>query len=702
MAGERHPPGKSQPDTDDTTKESPFRVLGIALVADRMGVGARMVFRYPTAPLTQPYEDLFFRLSPRQLAKLFRPKPALCGQPMTLSVGGTVFCCRAVLMEDGNSNSTEGKEQEEHRDGLALFSVIVALAPHVQTSSIPISGWFEGDTEESTGMDRQPSLSSFEGKSSPSTDTGGKASSSFLTIRRVHVSLARLCRVMEREERRCQYVSLQSELFFGIGADMQKKLEDQTVANTSKPPSATASPASLHSKSSHAQGARRGSSILLTNYDYDRDSKMDQSTAESGFFDSQQQEFEQEVIEVCMATNPPTKTEKGIEHQGNMLRELLQVYHALARNDHDFPPTPSLLLTGRDGVVYINRHIAVAVEAVSPCRMAPTESRRVIRPYHTLVFPHASPSELLESLSTPGSLSPRRLQQLLLATNPQKSLHDISTDANLPLKATLEIAAYLVDRGVCLPMPVLAPSSRLACRGIDKIQEQSLGFSQTFGSSVNMFVLVSFLSDSNRTLGQTISFVAESDDGDAVWLRGSLEASLGPHQERRAGGPREGGASAATDNFVDLAMDELQDRMRHIEYLEERLYQMALWLVSHRVLIRQEDYLVAVVTTSTGGSGSGSAATAGGANSSDATPATGALHQQESKVEPGTRLDNVTDDLLYKELMDSGCLGGKVSLQACCWRTGLHVHKLKAFAFRHDQIRIVTRVPTTGDDWGSV
>jgi len=104
---------------------SPFRVLGIALVCDQLGKEPAMVFRYPTSldsgapnsavsrrshvianghgssssdkhpkqherifsttrtsnsnqPQYQRSEELFFTLSSRQMAKLFRPKHSLC------------------------------------------------------------------------------------------------------------------------------------------------------------------------------------------------------------------------------------------------------------------------------------------------------------------------------------------------------------------------------------------------------------------------------------------------------------------------------------------------------------------------------------------------------------------------------------------------------------------------------------------------
>ena len=72
---------------------SPFYVIGIALVVDEIGKAARLAFRYPVTPTVENADDLFFALPSRVMAKLFRPKKPLCGQPMTISIVETVFCC---------------------------------------------------------------------------------------------------------------------------------------------------------------------------------------------------------------------------------------------------------------------------------------------------------------------------------------------------------------------------------------------------------------------------------------------------------------------------------------------------------------------------------------------------------------------------------------------------------------------------------
>ena len=260
----------------DQNAAAPFRVLGIALVVDQRGKEARTVLRYPTSTTNQQQqqqprtshhatggagaiehpattspaaeEHLFYKLPGHQMAKLFRPKPSLCGRPMTLSVGGTVFCCCAVLMDENDKNSTTSKKNNKELsesgyqssdekitdEDLVLFSVIVALAPHIGTSlssSIPTAGWMEAGYGPgmTTAADLLQGFHSYldnsngnlSNTSGTSTDPSEKrVSASFLSIRRVHVSLSRLCRILEREERRCRYVSVQANLFDQIRHDL--------------------------------------------------------------------------------------------------------------------------------------------------------------------------------------------------------------------------------------------------------------------------------------------------------------------------------------------------------------------------------------------------------------------------------------------------------------------------------------------------
>ena len=210
---------------------APFSVLGIALVVEERGKGARLVFRYPAVPEDCDADNLFFTLPHRIMAKIFRPKRRLCNQPMTISLGGTVFCCRAVLMS---------AEHVKDASALVLFSVIVSLVPTIRTSALPIAGWFEGDVERPVSdiLEKKELRT----RESDLTHVGDnekrrkqlRGSTSFLAVRKIHVSLARVCRVLEREERRCRYVAVQS-------ARLQKIAEDYTLLKSKNATTVSAS-----------------------------------------------------------------------------------------------------------------------------------------------------------------------------------------------------------------------------------------------------------------------------------------------------------------------------------------------------------------------------------------------------------------------------------------------------------------------------
>jgi hypothetical protein len=685
--------------------QSPFRVLGIALVVDQVGKGTKMVLRYPTAPLTTGTEDLFFLLPARQMAKLFRPRSPLCGKPMTLMVGGTVFCCRAILMGDDTVVSSRSSDDAASDDGtstapasgnLLLFSVIVALAPQVQESSIPVTGWFEG---HSYFTDFHPSQQQSHESGNATLSSSSRirqASPSFLSIRRVHISLARLCRVLEREERRCKYVSVQTHRFRLIRNELNAKWEQArrvsdgtgvvASASATGASSAVSSPVSTTSKTPQAgsvgaRSHRRNHSFSL----YERSAtetpsvsskrantsdNMKIQNTDNGKFQNTE-EFQQEFLDTIMAAGSGGNDNDDLESdQGNLARELMQVYHALARNDSDFPPTTTALLSGRNGVVFINGHLTTAIEAVSPLTSLPCTNymgdiKPVVLPYQTLLFPHTSAAELLESLTSSSSGPPRRLHQLLRAVHPQKPLTDVAIEATLPLQVTLDMACVMVEQGACVTASPLSRNSQLACRRMDLIPKVSLAFAQTFGDALDVFHLVAYLTKANRTLGNAVTAWKTSPDDQ--WLREKLEACP---------------LSSVFANPVGEADGDENDG--HLNVLEELLYQMTIWLYSHRVVIQLQEYLVATTTPPVG-------------RFTIDEDASAEYDGTERKMDSNLRLDRLSDDLLYKELLASGCLEGK-SLQACSWQTGIDPNRLRTFALQHPQMRLMVRAPDGIED----
>lgn len=589
---------------DGPTSDCPFHVLGIALVVDEIGKGARLGFRYPVTP-SDSGDDLFFSLPPRLMAKLFRPKKPLCQQPMTISVGETVFCCRAIIMDDGN---------------LDLFNVIVALAPTAPTTTIPIAGWLD----DSHHADDSPS---------------------FLAVRRVHMSIARLCRVLAREERRCQYVSLQSSQLIKLQETMRQELDQRSKVNSAANSVDATEVTQASKRRSHRRGlsgnAMASISAVATSTPTEKENPVKQ--------ESLQFEVEQEILEQLLAISPPD------EHHGNLAHELVQVYHALAWKDEEFLPTPSILLSGSHGIIHVNRHVAVCIEPAASGSPSLT-STELPRSYQTLLFPHASPKELVQSLHM--ATAPQRLQQLLLMVNPRKSLAEITVDAALPLGITLELAAFLVKQGACVVSSVVTRKTKLACQTTAAIQERALDFSQEFG--VSIFIAVSVFSSSGLTLGEIMSGAAtgnsKSRNDDAVLLGREISQQF------------DGGVSPAE--------------------IEEVVYNMAVWLRSHQVVINMEEYLVAVGTDRDGyetqdSKDSWSAAVEASEYSYDQTP----FQHPES---------------LYKELLDN--LTGSTSTAALCWRFELdpmQLHRLKTWGLVNNKLRVLSRVPSRNDDWNT-
>ena len=570
---------------------SPFYVIGIALVVDEIGKAARLAFRYPVTPTVENADDLFFALPSRVMAKLFRPKKPLCGQPMTISIGGTVFCCRAILMGD-----------DSHLD---LFNIIVALVPSVPTSTLPIAGWFDADNDAGT-------------QSTPSA--------SFLTIRRVHVSIARLCQVLEREERRCQYVSLQSSQLLKIRDEVRQEMDQRTkLASGASSVDASTSDATQNSKRRTHMRRLSGSKVAAMSVAASQTETGDLLNTKPQ--ELVQYEVEQEILELLLA-------------QSSLAHELVQVYHALAWNDHEFMPTPSILLSGSCGIVYINRHVAVRMESSASDWI----SIGAPRSYQTLLFPHASPKELVQTLSTP-----KRLGKLLLMVNPRKALTEIAMDAALPLPVVLELASFLVQQGACVVSLPITRSTKLACSNdcIRHMQDRALDFLQEFGLSI--FRVVSVLT-SGLTLGECMS-----------------------------------AASGTTGNTEAVMLgNEISEAPRHTPSgeIEEIVYSMAVWLRSHNVVVGLEEYLVAVgVTLMLDDKTATADESIAGAD-------------VEAPVHP--------EEALYKELAD--VLTGNVSTVALCWRYGidtLRLHRFRSWGVFHNKLRVVTRVPSLKDDWNT-
>jgi hypothetical protein len=706
---------------------SPFRVLGIALVVEEKGKGAALVVRYPvsdvsragrpsirsssyygvqqqdtsTAATTTTTDNLFFTLPPRVMAKLFRPKKPLCGQPLTLNIGNTTFCCRAVLFDDDDEE--QGEQQQE--SPLVLLNVIVALVPTGSNAMAPLSGWADtvaATTTAAAAPDAVEPSSTTTNDEAETYDTPSSSSSkrynaslSILAIRRVHVSLARLGRVLEREERRCRYVSLQSENFLQIAAHFRSQHDERNQQGAAATGKTSGSSVATDSTATTKKGHRRklsGAPTVVTTAtdavpiatpDHGKSSSIanESSDHHHGHHNSDGQnhqqallldryEREQELLELLLAAAPPNNL------HGNLAGELVDVFHALSRNEKEYTPTPSVILSGSQGIVYIHSHLAVPIE---PASTLPTTtangSIEAPRPYHTLLFPHTSPTELVATLSSVFkdkgdgrnlvATPQQRLQQLLLMASPRKSLQEMSVDTLLPLKVLLDMAQYLVKQNACVLSPVLTRNTRLACceNVTRRMQELSLAFSQRFqGQSI--FIVTSLLTSKRATLGEVIISLLAGGVGDSGI---ALISSLRRTSEHSV---VQGGLLPGRSN----------------ESLEDLIYAMAVWLRAHQVIVELEEFLVAVGSYTESSS-------KGGAAPADANKTEQDRTWNLSSESP--------EELLFQELVDADALTGRTSTAALCWRFGLTPPvflRFRSWGLLHNKLRIVVRIAQPDDD----
>lgn len=668
--------------------QSPFSVLGIALVAEERGKGASLAFRYPAVPQNVNHADnLFFTLPPRVMAKLFRPKRPLCGQPMTLTVGGTIFCCWAVLMCPNRCDNSSG---------LVLFSVVVALIPLVHTSSLLTSGW-SYDAEEIRRQFRRGSDLYQLQEETETEKTTSQDTDLFLAVRKVHISLVRLSRVLEREELRCRYVSLHATELQKIGAEFTASRE-----KAKNPPSSSTSEVG---KGRHRRVLKSGSvgggnivTEMGADVESDRLRKIEMK---------ERQQLDQEVMDLMLAAKV-----EGSQIYGNLARELLQVYHALSRNDQSLSPGTAIR-SARDSMVFINRHVAVPIESVEQKYCC--ESRKEVRPYHTLLFPRTSAASLADGITSSNC----RIKTFLSMLDPRKSLSEISHESNVPISFIMEMANYLVDNKLCVISHVFSTRCTLACcnDAISRINHLRLAFSQAFHQQP-IHCVVSLL-----TMGLTIDELLEKlGSGEAFQhfpLGDALEQLRSDVQKAREEEKIRVRQEAQDDN-KDLSEVELAQEVDHVgtgvttvatvaprnqqtveddstnpflssvATLEEFVFAMATWLGAYKVVLPKIEYLVAGTFFA-------------GCNSPRLADSINASSKEEPTFMVGSDVKEPSDSLevLYRDLVEKGCFNGRMSNVWLCYKFGLDERtfkQLRSWGLQSGRFKSLIRLPTQRDD----
>ena len=714
-------------------ESSDQRVLGIALVVEVVGKFSKLAFRYPPSPIhdtptsstkqeeassekkeqDDKYQNIFFQLSPKVMAKLFRVKPALCNQPSTLTIGGTIFCCRSVTLNvnqtsdasssaaastnpnsstavDENasvqskvsqgSGSQNKTNEKQSIDQLVMFSIIVALLPtKVKQHSSPDA------SPETLSLFHTPHTSHEQEYIEKEF-----RSQNFPVVQRIHLTLFRLCAALKREENRCLYMSRQVSMLLDIAlqtiqSENEKKetiheLEIVELMITAEPPKPIA---------------------------LDRNSLDDSSKRLARKY--------------------------AIPLYGNLASELADVYFALARNDLAFRSSPASLLTGREGIVYVNLHIAVSIEAAIKHEiskaglitddMVDSDFIKGIRPYHTVLFPNVSAKELLLNTSASastadGDLSQRILQKLLLVSDPFKSLYDISLETALPLSTIIEAASSLIESGACIAVPVIQSSTRFACqRGAMKLMASlKLQFAQQFSPLCPIFVVVAALTcRKGGNGGQTSSsekniYVSFGDvmrysrrafatfqveDEDSVGKK-DTDNNKGMRSEPDREIPNEfmvlierlismltiGGDETDEEEGTEVVVDvEFQD-------IEAIIISMTTWLRSHHIIVELKNYFVAIDPFN-----------------SDFPKKSheGSKDSEKDSHQARSALNRDLDQML-NECFEKNHLDGSISTSALAWKLGitsLRMEGLRDYGVREKKIQVLTRIPLENDDWGA-
>ena len=571
--------------------------------------------------------DLFFDLPARVLSKLFRPKRPLCGQPLTLNVSGTTFCCRAELFDSQPSTiGGEGTSSSSNQHPLVLFSVIVALAPLAESTTTLVT-----NKETPQQHDNDTNL--------VATSEGVRHDAAFNTITTIHRNLTRLCRVLTREELRCRYVSRQCNMLLEIRKEYESKVSADYHAslldgsdgsggkgggtNNNKSNTSSSTQAGDSKNVDNAPGPplspkdpkRTSTTTTITKEKTRTKSVGDDDEANlPEMTRTQRREYVQTLIEILIAQSPPPVNDNtdddvdgDIELQGNLARELANVFHWISS-----PSTINASLSREyENVVYVNRHVAVPLDPVMLPQSAQSSESTIqtqqysIKPSHTLLFPNVSATEVLNGLmegQTFGvneiSASPSITQSLcriLPCIQPRKSLNEISYDAGLPLPHALEAASWLINIGICVTaMPVLRKNKYVCADGVvQRMAELALPFWQNFGvrsqdckfhwggtsngrettGAPHIFVVVSALtSKANSSASPTLGEAIESLCG-----VGGTSDDIKRRNSYHYGENRSSVMSSSTHKSFNTSLGAMDSAT----VAEE----MAVWLIANRVII---------------------------------------------------------------------------------------------------------------------
>ena len=133
------------------------------------------------------------------------------------------------------------------------------------------------------------------------------------------------------------------------------------------------------------------------------------------------------------------------------------------------------------------------------------------------------------------------------------------------------------------------------------------------------------------------------------------------------------------ESGIPLASGATSGEQQESEYLEAKLVDMTVWLLTKSLLVQLQEYLVTMDALM------------------EADDDTKSREDGEGKTEVGNA-NQGADDILYQQLFEANCLAGTKSLSMIAWRVSVETGALREWALRHDKVRIILRLPAPSDD----
>ncbi|TDH72058.1 hypothetical protein CCR75_000764 [Bremia lactucae] len=383
------------------------RLLGVALVVDDINKGCNLAFRYP-APSSEKASS-FQTLPAPLLAKLFRPKNALCNASFELVVDELRFVSHPVLVSPRLPSVAPSTD---------LVSSLVTPSTVVEQS---IAGSQSSTGNETTmfniifALDDRPLKRSQATTHTPQifSSDGETQARQRRTAKAYSTVAAQLAHGLLHEELRVGFVSKEVRELLQVRDELaqserhaRSKGTGGTVPNATGPSSSAPNLASCSSNTSTNNTNSTATSNGSTGLHHPRHRKDNDKGLSTVEVDPQT------LIDVSLG--------KSV-----LANELKRVFHGL-----DESGAAHIVLNG-----WIKLSLTLT-DAV-------TIQMATLRPYHTLLL-LVEKGEILQKLPVDHA---RQLEIVVKTVNPLKSFQDIALESSVPIHQVFRLAAHLVYWG---------------------------------------------------------------------------------------------------------------------------------------------------------------------------------------------------------------------------------------------------------------